>query len=80
MDSVFVTATFARDAGVALTGTYLQRVAAANTGFMSAPKRVNFSPTLPFIINLAIYIVKLISAARKHRYCPAGQCKPLKYH
>ncbi len=26
------------DAGVELTGTYLQRVAVANTGFMSAPK------------------------------------------
>lgn len=48
MDSVFVTATFARDAGVEHTGTYLQRLAVANTGIMSAAKRVYFKPRLPF--------------------------------
>ncbi len=32
------------DAGVELTGTYLQRVAVANTGFMSAPKLVISKP------------------------------------
>ncbi len=32
------------DAGVELTGTYLQCVAVANTGFMSAPKLVFSKP------------------------------------